>query len=59
MAEILNLTRLRKLRARDEERREADANSVKFGQTKAGKIALAARGEKARKMLDQHKLDEE
>ncbi len=59
MAEILNLNHARKTRARDEKRTEADANSLKFGQTKAGKIALAARSEKARKMLDQHKLDEE
>ncbi|HBQ37018.1 MAG TPA: DUF4169 domain-containing protein [Rhodobacteraceae bacterium] len=59
MAEILNLNKQRKLRTRVAKRKAADENSVKFGRSKAERIATAARTNQARKMLDQHMLDEE
>lgn len=59
MAEIINLNRARKTQARDDAKVQADANAVKFGRSKAARIAEAAQSEKARKMLDQHELDEE
>ncbi len=59
MNEIVNLNHARKARARDEKRSVADANAAKFGRTKAERIAEAAISDKARKMLDQHMLDEE
>lgn len=59
MAEIINLNRARKTQARDDAKVQADANAVKFGRSKAVRIAEAAQSEKARKMLDQHELDEE
>lgn len=59
MAEIINLNRARKTQARDDSKVQADANAVKFGRSKAARIAEAAQSEKARKMLDQHELDEE
>ncbi|MCF6316172.1 MAG: DUF4169 family protein [Marinosulfonomonas sp.] len=59
MNEIVNLNQARKTRARDDKRIAADANAAKFGRTKAERIAQAARSDKARKMLDQHMLDEE
>jgi len=59
MSEIVNLNRARKARARDEKRITADANAAKFGRTKAERISEAAASDKARKMLDQHKLDDE
>jgi len=59
MSEIVNLNRARKDRARETKREQADANAVKFGRTKAARIAEAMESEKARKMLDQHALDEE
>jgi len=59
MSDIVNLNRARKARARDEKRSVANTNAAKFGRTKAERIAEAANSDKARKMLDQHKLDEE
>ena len=59
MSEITNLNQARKARARDAKRAEADANAVKFGRTKAERIAEAASSTKARNMLDQHELDKE
>jgi len=59
MSEIVNLNRARKDRARESKRTQADANSVKYGRSKAARIAEATLNEKARKMLDQHELDEE
>lgn len=59
MAEIINLNRARKSQARDDAKVQADANAVKFGRSKAARIAEAAQSEKARKMLDQHELGEE
>lgn len=59
MAEIVNLNRARKTLARDEAKVQADANAVKFGRTKAARIVEAAQSEMARKMLDQHEMNEE
>jgi len=59
MGEVTNLNRARKERTRDAKRTEADQNAVKFGRTKAERIAEAASSTKARKMLDQHELDKE
>jgi len=59
MAEIVNLNRARKNRARDEKRENADINSAKFGRTKAERVMEATRNDNARKILDKHILDEE
>lgn len=55
----VNLNRYRKDKARDEGKARADANAVKHGRTKAERLLDAARTEKARAMLDRHKLDDE
>ncbi len=59
MNEIVNLNRARKTRARAQKRVQADANAVKHGRTKAERIFEAARSEQARRLLDQHNMDEE
>jgi len=59
MAEIVNLNRARKANIRNERNRTADANAIKYGRTKAERVADAARSLTAQKMLDQHKLEEE
>jgi len=59
MDEIINLNRARKTRAREEMRAQADANAAKHGRTKAERIAEAARSEQARRILDQHHMEEE
>jgi hypothetical protein len=55
----INLNKFRKARERVEKRDLADANAVKFGQTKAQRVLDASRNEKARAMLDRHKMDDE
>ena len=57
-AKIVNLSRARKSRARDEKRRQADANAARFGQTKAEREAAAQAAETAAKHLDQHKRED-
>lgn len=55
----VNLNRFRKEKARDEARRQADANAAKFGRSKAERVLAAARTEKARRVLDQHRRAED
>lgn len=52
MAEPINLNQYRKDKARAEGKARADANSVKFGRSKAAKKLDEARVEKARRDLD-------
>ena len=52
MAEIVNLNRFRKDRARADRRAEADANAAKHGRSKAERVREAADAARARKALD-------
>lgn len=54
----INLHKHRKLKAREDARVRAQENATKFGRTKAERMLEAAQTEKARAMLDRHKLDE-
>jgi hypothetical protein len=58
MAELVNLNKARKARARAGKRAQADENAVKFGRSKAAKSLDKARADKARAALDAHKRDE-
>ena len=58
-AKIVNLTRARKSRARDDKRQKGDANSAKFGRTKAERDGTAREAAKAAKCLDQHKRQDD
>jgi Domain of unknown function (DUF4169) len=58
MAEIVNLRRARKAKARDEKSREADANRVKHGVAKPVRDLAKARAEKAAGDVEAHKLDD-
>ncbi|WP_439137701.1 DUF4169 family protein [Roseicyclus sp.] len=58
-AKIVNLSRARKTRARDDKRRQADANAARFGQTKAERDAATRAAEAAARHLDQHKREDE
>ncbi len=51
----INLNRARKARARDEQRRTADANAVKFGRTKAERELEQARKDQTLHRLDAHR----
>jgi hypothetical protein len=57
MAKIVNLRTLRKQKARDEKRREGDANAARHGLGKAQKDLAKARAEKARRDLDGHERE--
>ncbi|WP_151717281.1 DUF4169 family protein [Gemmobacter serpentinus] len=59
MAEVVNLNQIRKAKARQEARAEADANAVKFGRTKAQKAREAADAARAKSELDGKKRDSE
>jgi hypothetical protein len=58
MAEIVNLRRVKKARARAEKSAEADANRARHGVAKPLRELAKARDEKAARDLEKHKLDE-
>jgi hypothetical protein len=55
----VNLNRYRKEKAKADAKTRADANAVKHGRNKAERLLDAAQNEKARKMLDRHKIEDE
>jgi hypothetical protein len=57
MAEIVNLKRVRKDKARRDRESEADANRQRFGRTKAEKIADKDAETRARRSLDGKQLE--
>ena len=57
MAEIVNLRRARKAKARDERSREAGANRAKHGTAKPARDLAKARAEKEARDLDAQRLD--
>ncbi len=59
MAEIVNLRRARKAKARDGKAREAEANRIKHGAPKPARDLGKARAEKDAHDVEAHKLDEE
>ncbi|MBS0273863.1 MAG: DUF4169 family protein [Proteobacteria bacterium] len=59
MAEIVNLKRVKKAKARAEKSTQADANRARHGTPKAIRDLAKTRDEKAKENIDAHKLDEE
>ncbi|PVA06134.1 DUF4169 family protein [Thalassorhabdomicrobium marinisediminis] len=59
MSEIVNLNKVRKARDLTAKKAEADLNAVKFGRTKAERLAEAALEAKAKARLDQLKFEDE
>lgn len=57
MAEIVNLRRARKAKARDESAKQADANRAKFGRTKAERLQRDANSARALRDHDGKRLD--
>ena len=57
MAEIVNLRRVRKDKTRREQEREADANRLRFGRTKAQKAADKQAKARQGRAVDDKKLD--
>lgn len=58
MTQITNLNRFRKQKSREEARRQADANSAKFGRSKAQKASQKADNDRAAKHVDGTKRDD-
>ncbi|MDE1158328.1 MAG: DUF4169 family protein [Neorhizobium sp.] len=56
-AEIVNLRQFRKDKARSDKERQAEANRLKHGRTKAEKTLTKALNEKTEKTLDQGRLE--
>ena len=57
MAELINLRRARKAKARGEKEKAAQANRVLHGTPKTLRDLTKARGDKAARDLDAHKKD--
>jgi hypothetical protein len=57
MADLINLNKARKERARAEKPAKAAENRVAFGRTKAEKDLEKARTENAARLLDGHRRD--
>ena len=57
MGETVNLNKVRKARLRAEDKARADANAVKFGQTRAEKDLAKARAEKAARDWGAHRRE--
>lgn len=57
MAEIVNLRKVRKDKARTEREREADANRLRFGRTKAQKQADRQAKQREGRAVDDKKLE--
>jgi hypothetical protein len=58
MAEIVNLNRVRKAKARDASETKAAENRAKYGQTKATRARLASEKAKQRAVTDGAKKEE-
>lgn len=57
MAQITNLNRFRKDRARADKRRQGDENAAKYGRSKAERAQETAEAARAARVLDQHRCD--
>ena len=58
MAEVVNLRRARKTKARNQKEKAAADNRLRFGVAKRERDLAAARSEKASQEIDAHKLDD-
>ncbi|WP_018183495.1 DUF4169 family protein [Kaistia granuli] len=58
-AEIINLNRIRKEKARREKASLAEENRVRFGRTRAERALDRIAAEKARRHVDEHRRDDE
>lgn len=56
MAEIINLKRARKQKARQEAEAQAEQNRISFGRSKAERRLSEAERDKAARLLDGHRL---
>lgn len=55
--DVVNLRQFRKQKARSDKDKQAEQNRLSFGRTKSEKSLTAALSDKAKRQLDQGKLD--
>jgi Domain of unknown function (DUF4169) len=58
MGDVVNLKRARKRAAKETATKKADANRVRFGRSKSERAHEQQQRERARALLDQHRLDD-
>ena len=58
MGNVINLRTARKRAARDQKSDRAAEKRARHGQSKAERLQIKARGDKARRDLDQHRIHE-
>ena len=59
MGDVVNLKRFKKRTERHQSEQQAEANRTRFGRTKSERILDERRGDRANKLLDQHRIDGE
>ena len=57
MGDLVNLKQFRKRVARERSEQDAAANRTRFGRTRSERELDEARTERARELLDQHRID--
>ena len=57
--DVVNLRQVRKQKARSDKEKQAEQNRIAFGRTRAEKTLTHALNEKARKTLDQGRLEKD
>ena len=59
MGELVNLRRYKKRGERAQSAKEAEANRVRFGRSKAERTVDTEHNRRTKELLDQHRIDEE
>jgi hypothetical protein len=59
MADVVNLKRFKKRTERHQSDQQAEANRARFGRTKSERKLDQAHADRARDVLDQHRIDGE
>jgi hypothetical protein len=57
MGELINLKRFKKRSEKEQSATQADANRARFGRTKSERARDEINRDRARDLLDQHKID--
>jgi Domain of unknown function (DUF4169) len=57
MGELVNLKRFKKRSEKEQSAKQADANRARFGRTKSERARDEISSDRARDLLDQHRID--
>jgi hypothetical protein len=57
MADVVNLKRFKKRTEREQTAKQAETNRALFGRTKSERVVDEQRTARAKKLLDQHRID--